>query len=102
MQETEGAPNAETSVDVIERGEHWWRYRLMPVTGRQHQLRVQMAALGAPIRNDEIYPDVDRRDPCDYSRPLQLLAESLAFDDPISGERKSFASSRLLLPLTDA
>ncbi|MFZ2235353.1 MAG: pseudouridine synthase [Dokdonella sp.] len=102
MQEAEGVPNAETSIDAIERGEHRWRYQLMPVTGRQHQLRVQMAALGAPLCNDDIYPVVDRREAGDYARPLQLLAQSLEFDDPVSGERRHFASSRSLLPLDDS
>ncbi len=102
MHETDGEANAETSIGVIERGEHWWRYRLMPVTGRQHQLRVQMAALGAPLRNDDIYPDVDRRELGDHTRPLQLLAQLLEFDDPVSGELRRFVSTRSLLPLANA
>lgn len=101
MQETQGVANAETRIEVIERGEHWWRYRLMPVTGRQHQLRVQMAALDAPLCNDDIYPVIDRRDPGDYTRPLQLLAQSLAFDDPLNGKRRQFDSARSLLALGD-
>lgn len=99
MRETGGEPNAETRIDVMERGEHWWRYRLMPVTGRQHQLRVQMAGLGAPLRNDEIYPVVDRREAGDYARPLQLLAKLLEFVDPLTSERRRFTSSRSLIAL---
>ncbi|MEO6076012.1 MAG: pseudouridine synthase [Dokdonella sp.] len=99
MQEAVGIPNAETGIDVVERGEHWWRYRLMPVTGRQHQLRVQMAALGAPLRHDDIYPVVDRRDAGDYAMPLLLLAKSLEFIDPVSAETRRFVSARTLLPL---
>ncbi len=58
MREVDGAPNSETRIDVIERGGALWRYALEPVTGRKHQLRVHMAALGAPIRNDRLYPQL--------------------------------------------
>lgn len=101
MHEADGEPNAETGIDVKERGERWWLYRLMPVTGRQHQLRVQMAALGAPLRNDDVYPAVARREAGDYAKPLQLLAQSLEFIDPYSAETRRFASARTLLPLRE-
>ncbi|MUV14601.1 pseudouridine synthase [Noviluteimonas gilva] len=93
MQEIEGPPNSETRLDVIARGDAHWRYALTPVTGRTHQLRVHMAALGAPIANDPIYPSVRHRARGDYSAPLQLLAKRVAFIDPLSGVERSFASS---------
>src|SRR5690606_1110666 len=84
MQEAQGPANSETRIDVIDRGGRNWRYALEPVTGRKHQLRLHMAALGAPIANDRLYPSVHHRDPGDYSAPLQLLAKSLCFTDPTS------------------
>src|SRR5690606_28011227 len=72
MQETDGEPNSETRIEVIARGEPHCHYRLMPVTGRKHQLRVHLAALGAPIANDPLYPAVRHRAPGDYGAPLQL------------------------------
>ncbi len=93
MREGEGIANSETHIDVIERGPVDWRYALSPATGRKHQLRVHMAALGAPIRNDPIYPDVCFREAGDYSRPLKLLARRLAFVDPTSGEERRFEST---------
>lgn len=96
MREEAGEPNAETRIDLIERRGALALYRLEPVSGKQHQLRVHMAALGMPILNDDFYPDAL---PCkgdDFSRPLQLLARRLAFDDPLSGERRSFTSGRNL------
>ncbi|MES2682276.1 MAG: pseudouridine synthase [Pseudomonadota bacterium] len=96
MQEAAGTPNCETRIEVIEKGERLWRYALHPVTGKKHQLRVQMAALGAAIHNDEFYPDLQPRMEGDYRQPLQLLAQGLSFTDPLTGEARAF-SSRLAL-----
>jgi tRNA pseudouridine32 synthase/23S rRNA pseudouridine746 synthase len=96
MQEVAGEPNSETLVDVIgERGDALL-YRLEPHTGRKHQLRVHMAGLGAPILNDAFYPVAL---PCkgdDFSRPLKLLARSISFRDPLSGQQRRFDSERTL------
>ena len=93
MCEVDGAPNSETLLEVLERHGELWRYRLFPVTGKQHQLRVHMAALGAPICNDTFYPQlVDEKGVDDFTRPLKLLAHSLDFADPLSGAARSFES----------
>lgn len=96
MREAAGTPNAETHVAVLERGARAWLYELTPVTGRKHQLRVQMAALGAPILGDDLYPEFRPRAPGDYSSPLQLVARRLEFADPLTGERRSFESRATL------
>ena len=96
MQETEGPANSETRIDVIARGEGVWRYALTPITGRKHQLRLHMAALGAPIANDGMYPTLLHRAAGDYSAPLQLLARQLSFFDPISGVERRFSSNFVL------
>ena len=92
-QEVPGEPNSETRIEVIERGEHDWRYALYPVSGRKHQLRVQMAALGAPIRNDPLYPQLRETAPDDPAAPLRLLAQGLRFVDPLSGAVREFRST---------
>jgi tRNA pseudouridine32 synthase/23S rRNA pseudouridine746 synthase len=100
MREVDGEPNSETRIDVIERGDAWWRYALQPVTGRKHQLRVHLAALGAPIRNDPLYPDVRYREAGDFEAPLRLAATRVAFMDPISGERIDMARPDAGIALT--
>lgn len=98
MRETAGEANSETMVDVIERNECGiWRYRLEPATGRKHQLRMHMAGLGAGIVNDPWYPHVTSEPGVvSFASPLQLLARQLAFDDPMSGERRVLCSTRSL------
>ncbi|HXA48136.1 MAG TPA: pseudouridine synthase, partial [Burkholderiaceae bacterium] len=96
MREDEGEPNSETWINLLEQRDNIGRFQLRPVTGKQHQLRVHMAALGMPIINDGFYPEVRPCKADDVSQPLQLLAQAIAFDDPISGERRLFESARKL------
>jgi tRNA pseudouridine32 synthase/23S rRNA pseudouridine746 synthase len=97
MREVPGEPNAETHIELIESRGGLARYGLRPLSGKRHQLRVHMAALGLPIVNDQIYPTLqpDTLLP-DYSRPLQLLARTLEFTDPVSGESRRFESRHRL------
>lgn len=100
MKEVAGEPNAETRIEVIEEGYESSLYRLCPVTGRKHQLRIHLAALGIPIVNDRLYPELsstaesNRED--DFSSPLKLLARSISFSDPLTGDERYFESSRSL------
>lgn len=92
MREVAGEANSETVVAVLSREGDIWSYRLAPVTGRKHQLRVHMAALGAPILHDRFYPDLREQGADDHARPLQLFARALAFDDPLTGTARRFSS----------
>ena len=103
----DGEPNTETRIERLETfdgpdnpadaaARRRALYRLEPHSGKTHQLRVHMASLGAPIVNDAFYPVAQ---PCkgdDFTRPLQLLARSIAFVDPFTGEPREFASERRL------
>ncbi len=100
MREAEGEPNAETRIELLERRGAVARYRLEPLTGRKHQLRVHLAGLGIPIANDGVYPELRPRGDDDFARPLQLLAKAVVFRDPLSGEPRRFESRRHLLPDT--
>ncbi|NUR81667.1 MAG: pseudouridylate synthase [Dermatophilaceae bacterium] len=99
-------PNAETLVELLGTarrpstttavGDEVGLYRLTPRTGRTHQLRCQLDGLGIPIVDDPLYPvEVDVALD-DFSRPLQLLAAVLAFDDPVDGRPRRFVSRRRL------
>ena len=86
-----GTPNAQTLVELLSPN---GLYRLTPRTGRTHQLRVHMASLGLPITGDPLYPNVIDVPPGDFSAPLRLLAQRIAFDDPLTGVRREFVSRR--------
>jgi tRNA pseudouridine32 synthase / 23S rRNA pseudouridine746 synthase len=104
MQEVAGEPNAETCIDAPKRADSdkldgaVSLYQLRPITGKKHQLRVHLAALGVPIINDRLYPhyvrEHDRED--DFLRPLKLLARSIEFRDPVTGNECYFESKQEL------
>jgi tRNA pseudouridine32 synthase / 23S rRNA pseudouridine746 synthase len=115
--EAEGAPNSETHIEILKcldtglnpsahpsddstegltRGSPQSHYKpkalyqLSPITGKRHQLRIHMCALGIPIEGDQFYPEVlrgpDERE--DFSQPLQLLAQKNRFHRPDLGREK--------------
>lgn len=77
-------------------GQQVSQFRLTPLTGKTHQLRIHMALLGMGIMHDRFYPELLDDAPDDFDRPLQLLAESLSFADPLTGIRRHFTSTRSL------
>lgn len=80
---------------VVERsrhatGAHFARLALTPITGRSHQLRVHLLAIGHPIMGDDLYapPEVRALAP-----RLCLHASRLAFTHPVTGERVAFENA---------
>ncbi len=63
------------------------RVELTPETGRTHQLRVHMQALGHPILGDPLYADEKAKAKSDR---LLLHAEYLAFAHPVTGKELSY------------
>ena len=98
QREVPGEPNSETLIDVLQVQGTRALYALSPVTGKKHQLRVHMNALGLPICNDRMYPPVEMTPDDDFAQPLQLLAKSIAFADPLTGQARRFVSRLSLLP----
>lgn len=90
-------PNpAEAEAWGVESGRPWGLYDLAPHTGKTHQLRAHLNLLGAPILGDVLYPRVLPDGPDRPERPLQLLAYTLSFEHPITGEPISLRSGRTL------
>ena len=83
----EGRP-AQTDWRVVRASDTETRIRLMPLTGRSHQLRVHMAATGHPILGDPLYASGAA---ADHPR-LMLHAESLRFKHPESGVQMNFSA----------
>jgi tRNA pseudouridine32 synthase/23S rRNA pseudouridine746 synthase len=96
MREVSGVPNAETTIEILEHRGELTLYRLRPVSGKKHQLRVHMAALGMPILNDVFYPELLPEKGENFAQPLQLLARAIAFKDPYTGMERYFESARNL------
>jgi tRNA pseudouridine32 synthase/23S rRNA pseudouridine746 synthase len=102
MHAVTGEANAATTIELLEARGEFARYGLKPVTGKKHQIRAHMAALGIPIVNDRIYPRLlpASKTPADlaeeYAMPLQLLAKRVEFLDPVLGISRSFESRRML------
>ncbi|WP_288024697.1 pseudouridine synthase [Arthrobacter sp.] len=97
-EEVPGEPNAETRIELMDTrmdaatGRQLGLYDLQPHTGKTHQLRVHLASAGIGILNDPFYPVLEEQAPDDYSRPLQLLAHSISFTDPLTGQPASYSS----------
>jgi tRNA pseudouridine32 synthase/23S rRNA pseudouridine746 synthase len=102
--EVEGPPNALTTIRPLLHNDALALYELKPVNGQRHQLRVHMNALGLPILCDGIYPVLTPEGSASFEKPLQLLAQSIAFTDPLSGEKRRFESTLQLsaLPTIEA
>ncbi|HVW92607.1 MAG TPA: pseudouridine synthase [Devosia sp.] len=78
---------AQTDWRVIDREPGITRVALVPRTGRTHQLRVHMLALGHPILGDAFYATGAARD---AAPRLQLHAEELSFAHPADGRMRDF------------
>jgi tRNA pseudouridine32 synthase/23S rRNA pseudouridine746 synthase len=98
MMEVEGEPNTDTLIELISENQPWAKYRLTPGSGKKHQLRCHLNALGVPIKDDQIYPALTpyQEYDLDVSKPLQLLAKEVSFQDPITNAARLFVSNRAL------
>jgi tRNA pseudouridine32 synthase/23S rRNA pseudouridine746 synthase len=90
----EGAPNAVSQIELVEAREGKGLFLLRPRTGRKHQLRLHMCAIGFPIIGDPLYPQARER--LETDPPMRLLATRLSFVDPVTGLPREFRSARKL------
>ncbi|MZI92415.1 bifunctional tRNA pseudouridine(32) synthase/23S rRNA pseudouridine(746) synthase RluA [Vibrio sp. CAIM 722] len=76
----DGKPS-KTIYQVVKKEAQTSVVRLLPVTGRSHQLRVHMLAIGHPIVGDEFYA---HQEAIDFTHRLELHAAELSFYHPHS------------------
>lgn len=94
MDSDDPPPNSRTVIRLEEVRADRAKFILRPLTGKRHQLRLHMARIGCPILNDPLYPRPWDPPKTGFDRPLQLLARSLAFRDPITRQEMVFSSTR--------
>jgi tRNA pseudouridine32 synthase/23S rRNA pseudouridine746 synthase len=90
----DGPVNSITDIEVVRMYPEAAEFRLLPKTGKKHQLRVHMASIGYPIIGDPFYPEIQPKH--EVGPPLQLVARRLKFVDPLTGRCHEFTSQRTL------
>lgn len=96
MRVTEGEANSQSVIRCLQQTTEKALFELNPITGKTHQLRLHMQALGWPILNDKYYPQLQPLSADNYSAPLQLLAKELTFIDPVTQKPRHFSCDRSL------
>ncbi|MFT7675485.1 MAG: tRNA pseudouridine32 synthase/23S rRNA pseudouridine746 synthase [Gammaproteobacteria bacterium] len=91
MRVAEGEANSHSIIRCLQQSNQKALFELNPITGKTHQLRVHMQAMGWPILNDKYYPKLQPLSADDYSAPLQLLAKALQFIDPVTQRPRCFS-----------
>jgi len=94
----EAAKEATLDYTLIGQTDAYFALRIEPKTGRQHQIRAQMASIGCPIKGDVKYGD--KRGNKD--RSIQLHAAELHFKHPISGQEEHLYAPFPDLPIWKA
>lgn len=92
MKTEKGSPNSKTYVKCVDFLVPYALFHVEPETGKKHQIRLHLSELGCSIVNDSFYPVVYPEKQPDFKNPLQLLARSLSFKDPITGKAHEFQS----------
>ncbi len=96
MQAVAGDVNSVSHIHLLKVQGNRGQFRLHPVTGKTHQLRVHLSGLGFNIINDRRYPDLLAEQNDAFDQPLQLLARQITFRDPLTGKTGEFSSEQAL------
>ena len=92
-----GVSNSHSLIRCLEQSDDKALFELNPITGKTHQLRLHMQAIGYPLLNDMFYPTLQPQADDVYSKPLQLLAKKLRFVDPVTDCPRIFVNDRDLM-----
>ncbi|QUM75070.1 pseudouridine synthase [Moritella sp. 24] len=95
MQISDGEANSHSTIELNEVKGEFGLFKLSPITGKTHQLRLHMDSLGMPLINDRLYPTLLERCDDNFKQPLQLLAQHLQFTDPVSGIEHNITAEAL-------
>lgn len=95
MQIVEGESNSHSEIELIKVQGELGLFRLSPITGKTHQLRLHMQSLGMPLVNDRLYPTLLDRCDDNFNQPLQLLAQQLSFTDPVTAIKHDITTAPL-------
>jgi len=90
MKIIEGEANSHSVIRCLKQTRDKALFELKPISGKTHQLRLHMQALGWPILHDKYYPNLQEESADNYSQPLQLLAKELSFIDPVTQQIRAF------------
>lgn len=88
--ETKGAKESRLKYQVLEEKESYSLLRIALLTGRHHQIRVQLSGAGLPIAGDRKYGQAPARQ--EENEPLALCAYSLTFCHPKTGKKMKFCA----------
>ena len=91
-----GVVNAISDICLVQRQAGLGLFELQPLTGKTHQLRLHMLSLGMPILHDNYYPLLLPKQTAQFDKPLQLLAKTLSFIDPVTAVTHRFISHQHL------
>lgn len=92
-----GPINARSRIKLVEVKDGRCLFDLQPITGKTHQLRLHLSSLGCGILHDRYYPELLPESADNFGTPLQLVAKSVKFKDPLCGKLREFVSKRELL-----
>jgi len=92
-----GRVNARSTISLLDIQHNRALFQLHPHTGKTHQLRIHLSELGCGIEHDRYYPKLQPERADNFQTPLQLLAKSAFFRDPLSGVEREFVSERELI-----
>ncbi|SQD79123.1 pseudouridine synthase [Moritella yayanosii] len=95
MKIADGEANSHSEIELIAAKGEFGLFRLSPITGKTHQLRLHMNSLGMPLVNDRLYPILLDRCDDNFKQPLQLLAQQLEFTDPVTGIEHNIVTKTL-------
>ena len=98
MKQVKGEINARTILTKLSEKHDRILFKIQPLTGKKHQIRIHLSSAGCKIINDRLYPHLMPEQAPDFRYPLKLQSKIIKFPDPVTGKIFEFVSSdRIML-----